>query len=107
MKKFGEARRASGEAVDDILVEETDDVAAASLAAQWRERAGPGFDDRPLAAGTLVKGQFAFRGAQFEQDAFDGLEFGNVDGCGQAGRNGLSGRSLKLMRKASLPPGMP
>ena len=33
MKKLGEARRASGEAVDDILVEETDDVAAASLAA--------------------------------------------------------------------------
>ena len=101
MKKLGEARRASGEAADDILVEETDDVAAASLAAQWRERAGPGFDDRPLAAGTLVevKGQFAFRGAQFEQDAFDGLEFGNVDGCGQAGRNGLSGRSATVCGK--------
>ena len=32
MKNLGEARRATGEAVNEIRVEETDDVAAASLA---------------------------------------------------------------------------
>ena len=86
MKKLGEARRATGETVNEILVEETDDAAAASLAAQWRERPGPGLDDRSSAAGTLVEvnGQFAFGGAKFGQDAFDGLVFGNVDGRGQA-----------------------
>ena len=101
MKKFGEARRAAGETVNEILVEETVDVAAASLAAQWRQRPGPGPDDRSLTAGTLVEvnGQFAFGGAQFGQDAFDAWYSETSTGADKPGRNAVSERSATVCGK--------
>lgn len=101
MKKRGEARRAAREAVDEIPVEETDDVAAACLAVQWRECPGTGLDDGSLTSGTLVEAdsQSAFGGAQFGRDSFDGLKFGNVDGRGQARKEWSFGPVGNRVRK--------
>ena len=62
---------------------------------------GAGLDDRSLALGTLVEanGQFSFCGAQFGQNAFEGLEFGNVDGCGQAWEECSFGLVANSVRK--------
>ena len=85
MDDLSEARGATRKTVNDVRVEKTDDVAAAGLADQWRERAAADLDDGSMAPGTLVEGngQLAFGGAQLFQDAFDGLELGNVDSSRQ------------------------
>ena len=93
MENLGEARSAAGETVNHIRFEESDDVAAAGLANQWRERPRTGLDDGSLTPGTFVEvnGQLAFGRAQFRQDALDGLEFGYVDSRRQARQERLFG----------------